>query len=74
MWLLDLLFEFVDQDVARVWMGLDEAGDVAEMLDSLALPAAGIAPGPDLALQRILKTGDAEQDAVHVCRPGPAGC
>ena len=53
-------------------MRLDQPGDVAEKLDAFALPSCGIAPCRNLAFQRVLQRGDAEQDAMHVRSNGPA--
>lgn len=71
-WLVELLAEFGREPVPKFGMGFDEAGDVAEILEALALPAAGIAPSRDLAGQGVFQGGDAHQDAVNVGRDGTA--
>ena len=70
--LVELLAQFGRESFPKFGMGFDESGDVAEILEALALPAAGIAPSRDLAGQGVFQRGDAHQDAVDVGRDGTA--
>ena len=67
-----MLAEFGREPFPKFGMGFDETGDVAEIFEALALPAAGIAPSRDFAGQGVFQGGNAHQDAVDDGRDGTA--
>ncbi|MFZ1202629.1 MAG: hypothetical protein WAO07_20875, partial [Desulfobacterales bacterium] len=53
-------------------VAFNQAGDIDEVFESLALSSFGIAPGFDLPAQGILQRGNPHQNAMNVRWRGPA--
>ena len=50
----------------KLRVGLHEAHEIEEVFLPFAGAASGVAPCEDFALQRVLQTRDAHEDAMHI--------